>query len=381
MNDVIETPADMPLKTVIPVSVDWLALDFKNPRLVSVDAITSDPAIIAQLYRAEDLGELLQSIAASGYIDIEPLIVMERGNALVVLEGNRRLAVIRLFRDPGLADEVFQNSRVRISIPEISEPHRATLDKVSVYRVASREDARSFIGFKHINGAAKWTSYAKAKFAADWYQNGNVSLADIAGKIGDKHDTIKRMVNAIYVLEQAAATDTFQIEDRVSPRLNFSHLYTALSRAPYMQFLGLEAAWTRHDPSPTPIPDDKLKELGEVLLWIYGSKEENLEPVVQSQNPDIKHLGQVLESSEGLAVLSAGGSLHDAHASTQPANRKFSEALIRTRDEIRRASNSLRGFDGRDASLVNIAEDILEAALAIHDRMKKKMQGAVIDSE
>ena len=381
MNDVIQTPADIPLKTVIPVSVDWLVLDSENPRLVSVDTLTSDSAIIAQLYRGEDLGELLQSIAASGYIDIEPLIVMEQGNALVVLEGNRRLAVIRLFRDPSLADQVFRDFRVRISIPEISEAYRATLDKVSVYRVACREDARSFIGFKHINGAAKWASYAKAKFAADWYRNGNVSLADIAGRIGDKHDTIKRMVNAIYVLEQAAATNKFQIDDRVSPRLNFSHLYTALSRAPYMLFLGLEAAWARHDPSPTPIPDDKLKELGEVLLWIYGSKEENAEPVVQSQNPDIKYLGHVLESPEGLAVLRAGGSLHNAHASTQPANRKFSVALIRARDEIRRASDSLRGFDGQDASLVNIAEDISETALAIHDRMKRKMKEAAMDSE
>ena len=103
MNDVIQTPADTPLKTVIPVSVDWLVLDSENPRLVSVDALTSDSAIIAQLYRGEDLGELLQSIAASGYIDIEPLIVMEQDTALLVLEGNRRLAVIRLFRDPGLA--------------------------------------------------------------------------------------------------------------------------------------------------------------------------------------------------------------------------------------------------------------------------------------
>lgn len=361
--------------------VERLVLDHRNPRLVSVDGDSTDVEIIAQLYRAEDLGELLQSIAANGYLDIEPLIVLEDDGGLVVLEGNRRLAAIRLFREPELAARVSERGRIRITLPDIPDRHRNTLDRVSVYRVASREDARSFIGFKHINGAAKWESYAKARFAADWYRGGGISLADIASRIGDKHDTVKRMVNAIYVLEQAQVAGIFSIDDRVSPRFNFSHLYTALSRATYMQFLGLDAAWSRYDPNPNPVPEDGVGRLSEVLKWMYGSQEESASPVVQSQNPDIKRLGEVLASAEGLAVLRTTGSLSEAHASTQPADRKFSEALLRARQEIREASNSLRGFDGRDVSLVGIAEDISETAQAMHDRMRKKVRDAAMGSE
>ena len=360
MSSAIASPDTTPLASVTTVPVEWLVTDHRNPRLTSVDGGTTDEEIIAQLYRAEDLGELLQSIAANGYMDIEPLIVLEHGGRLIVLEGNRRLAAIRLFREPDLVAGVSERSRVRIRLPDITDQYRRTLDHVSVYRVASREDARSFIGFKHINGAAKWESYAKARFAADWYRSGDVSLADIADRIGDKHDTIKRMVNAIYVLEQAQAARIFSIDDRMRPRFNFSHLYTALSRAPYMQFLGLDTAWSRYDPSPDPVPGDRVDRLSEVLRWIYGSREDGADPVVQSQNPDIKRLGEVLASAEGLAVLRATGSLSDAHASTQPADRKFSEALLGARQEIREASNSLRGFDGRDVSLVGIAEDISE---------------------
>ncbi len=370
-----------PLKSTTLVSVERLVLDQRNPRLVTVNGNASDEAIIAQLYRAEELRELLLSIAANGYLDIEPLIVLGEGERLVVLEGNRRLAAIRLFREPELAEKITNNKHLRIAVPEISDEHRATLDCVSVYRVASRKDARSFIGFKHINGAAKWESYAKAKFAADWYREGETPLADIANRIGDKHDTIKRMVNAIYVLEQAQSQKVFDIEDRVSPRFSFSHLYTALSRAPYMQFLGLDAAWSSYDPTPNPVPNEKIDHLSEVLRWIYGSKEENLDSVIRSQNPDIKRLGEVLESTEGLAVLRATGSLAEAHTSTHPADRRFSEALIRTRHQIREASHSLRGFDGRDVSLFNVAEDILETAQAIHDSMKKKVQNAATDDK
>ena len=364
--------ADVPFKIATKVSVDWLVLDRENPRLISVDRMTADAEIIAQLYRSEDLGELLQSIAANGYLDIEPLIVVAQDDALTVLEGNRRLAAINLFREDSLADEVSRNGHVRISVPDISEQNRATLEQVTVYRVASRDDARSFVGFKHINGAAKWESYAKAKFAADWYRNGNVTLNDIAERIGDKHDTIKRMVNAIYVLEQAEASGHFHISDRMFSRFNFSHLYTALSRSTYMNFLGLEAAWTRYDPGPDPVATEKLDDLGEVLQWIYGSKEESVEPVIESQNPDIKNLGLVLASVEGLTVLRTTGSLREAHASIQPAGQKLTESLLRARTAVREASNSLRGFDGRDHALIDIAEDVSETAQAIYARMRKK---------
>lgn len=381
MTEAVESPMP-PLREVASVPVDSLMLDWRNPRLIGIDSDASDSEIIAQLYRSEDLSELLQSIAANGYLDIEPLVVVYEDEAkLTVLEGNRRLAALCLFRDPGLAGQVRKESRVRIVVPEMPEEHRPTLERVSVYRVAVREDSWSFIGFKHINGAARWDSYAKAKFAADWYRLNGTSLSEIAKRIGDKHDTIKRMVNAIYVLEQAQDAGVFSIEDRAAPRFSFSHLYTALSRAPYMMFLGLDSAWSRFDPTPDPIPLGKLEHLAEVLHWIYGSKTEEIEPIIQSQNPDIKRLAEVLNSSEGLVVLRATGSLMNAHASTQSVGRKFSGALLRARDEIREASNNLRGFDGQNNTLVEIAGDVSETAQTVHQRLLRKVRDATSGAE
>ncbi len=377
MTSVQQQPASVPLLTSHKVSVEWLTLDRENPRLVGIARKATDESIIAQLYRGEELGELLQSIAANGYLDIEPLIVMlDEQGLLTILEGNRRFAAIRLFREPSLIDLVNRNERLRIALPDISQAHRQTLDTVSVYRVPDRDAARSFIGFKHINGAAKWESYAKAKFAADWFRSGSATLEQISEKIGDKNDTIKRMVSAIYVLEQAERTGTFLPANRKVGKFNFSHLYTALSRTPYMAFLGLESAWSRYDPTPDPVPTDKLGRLREVLMWIYGSKDDGKEPVVQSQNPDIKRLGEALTSAEGLHVLRSGGSLDEAHSSTQSADEKLSSALIRARGMLREAANSLRGYDGRDQSLLNIAEDVSETAQTIHNRMQKKFKDA-----
>ena len=370
----------MELKTAQKVSVERLRLDAENPRLIDGEA-GKDEAIIARLYRAAELDELLESISANGYMDIEPLVVMSEpgsGN-LIVLEGNRRLAAVRLLREPELADSIALSEGLSIRIPKIDDRWRETLDVVSVYPVDNREQARSFIGFKHINGPAKWDAYAKARFAAQWYQegpSGGVGLDEIARAIGDKHDTIKRMVSAIYVLEQAKREDLFDIADRHSRRLNFSHLYTALSRSPYMKYLGLEAAWARHDPVPDQIPQEKFKELRKVLRWIYGSKSDDERPVVQSQNPDIRRLGEVLAHTEGLLVLEATGDLNAAHAATEPVDKLFTAALIRARDHIREAASSLRAYDGQDQSLLDIAHDVKESAETVYDRMFRKRKEA-----
>ena len=164
----------MELETTTKVPVQKLRLDRSNPRLLGQAEDASDESIIARLYRSAELDELLQSISANGYLDIEPLVVMRasEGDTLIVLEGNRRLATLRLLVEPALVDRIASSEDTRIAVPEIDDAVRSTLDQVSVYLVESREHARAFIGYKHINGPAKWDAYSKARFAAEWYRSG-----------------------------------------------------------------------------------------------------------------------------------------------------------------------------------------------------------------
>lgn len=371
----------MELEATTKVPVERLRLDRGNPRLVGEAADASDEWIIARLYRSAELDELLQSISTNGYLDIEPLVVVRApdDDALIVLEGNRRLATLRLLREPALVRSIASAEKLRIAVPAVDAGLRATLDEVSAYLVASRERARAFIGFKHINGPAKWDAYAKARFAADWYRAGRadgVGLEQIAAAIGDRHDTIKRMVSAIYVLEQADANGLFDIENRHTRKFNFSHLYTALSRSQYMDYLGLEAAWARHDPKPDQVAPEKLDALRRVLVWIYGSKSEDARPVVQTQNPDIKRLGEVLAHAEGRHVLEQTGDLDQAHASIESVDTRFTASLLRAREAIRDAAGSARAYDGRDESLLDIAEDVKETADMVYSSMAKKRRDA-----
>lgn len=364
-------------ETITKVKTDLLRLDRLNPRLLGESRNESDEAIIARLYRAAELDELLQSISANGYMDIEPLVVMSDPNnsGFIVLEGNRRLATLRLLQEPELVRKIEKLEGLKIRIPGIMNISlKDTFKEVSVYRVNSREDARAFIGFKHINGLKKWDAYAKARYAAEWYKSNKDSqqLEYIAQSIGDRHDTVKRMVYAIYVLEQAREEDLFYAEDRYHIKFSFSHLYTALSRSQYMKYIGLDLTWRTYDPSPDPIPKENLNELRKILVWIYGSKKDDLPPVVKRQNPDIKRLGEVIAHPQGLHVLEVTGNLDYAHDNTKPIDSHLTASLINARKNIREAAGSLRAYDGRDKSLLDIAEDVKETAESVYSRMAKK---------
>ncbi|MDG6907916.1 MAG: hypothetical protein JRN20_19275 [Nitrososphaerota archaeon] len=342
-----------------------------------MDVRRGDDAVIQELYDEGELSELLQSIASNGYLDFEPLVVTLIGPTdmqLTVLEGNRRLAAIRVLNDRALA------ARLSIATPDILPSVASTLRTVRVIRVTDRVDARPFIAFKHINGPHRWESFAKAKFAAAWYNAeknrgaAGLTLSGIAERIGDNHDTIKRMIAAIYVLDQAAENNIFSIEDRTAKKFSFSHLYTALARSEYMKYLGLDESWTRFDPEPNPVPTKSLKELKEVLYWIFGSKKDDKLPVVRSQNPDIKNLGIVLAHPGAVHLLREKGDLGQALAQATPPEQMLSSALVQSLVNLQEAVKNLRAFDGTDRSLFDIVKDIVELAQTLKSRMEEKIE-------
>lgn len=141
-----------PYKTQ-PISPTELLLDPKNPRLYNGKSFgdNTDPhELVKALADTADLEELIKSISENGYMSIEPLIVMQRRDKYVVLEGNRRLAAIKLLTEEGLA------RKCRVVVPrELTPSVIESLREVAVYLVKNESEARSFIGFKHVNGDRK----------------------------------------------------------------------------------------------------------------------------------------------------------------------------------------------------------------------------------
>lgn len=354
-----------------------LLLDLDNPRLAQSDLIGKPKEKDIILYLAEhaDLAELVQSICSNGYLDFEPLVVLVEGTGAkerrVVIEGNRRLAAIRLIQNPDLAREV------GVHMPEIGKHVVSSLKQLSVIEVRDRDDARQYIGFKHINGPHKWDSFAKAKFAADWYRAekaSGITLRDIARRLGDRHDTVLRLVQGILVLDQARKAGEFEIEDRYQKRpFAFSHLYTALTRTPYREYLGLDPNWRQQEPSANPVPKSKQKQLGKVLRWLYGSEEDRVPPVVTSQNPHVKQLGEVLAKPMALRRLETTGDLKEAYGEVDSRGRKFSDNLLKAVESAQQAQAFVDGYE-RDRALLEYGERLVKISRTIFTHMKSQLE-------
>jgi len=342
---------------------DELCFDLNNPRLVEfgLTRSSSEEDVIKILWEAMDAREIALSIVASGYFENDPLIVAIEEDKKIVIEGNRRLAAVRVLKHP----EKYSDIR---DIPHIDAQAQNDLNELPVI-IQSRQDAWKFLGFKHVNGPAKWGSYAKAKYIADVHRSYGIPLEEIGKQIGDTHRTVQRLFNGLMVIEQAERAGVFSREDVTRKTFAFSHLYVGLQREGIQKFLGID------DPTEeteNPVPAEKISELGELCKWLYGSKEDNIEPVIQSQNPDLKNLDLVLQNREALAALRSGEPLSIALEFTQPAARVFEDQLMAAKRSLIKARGLLsEGYDGSEA-LLRIAGSVAEIADDLYDEMERK---------
>ena len=351
---------EIPLKQSFVIDTARLHFDPFNPRYATDNRLPyeNDAQIVESLYESSDLGELLQSISTSGYVDIEPLIVLGQGERLIVLEGNRRLAALRVLTDPSLA------SNCGITPPPISPGKEATFATVSVYRVEHRNDARDFIGFKHINGAHRWDSIAKARYAAAWLDeerhkgDSGLTLREIARRMGDRHSTLQRMVSGYYVLRQAEKHRLFNADDREQgKKFFFSHLYTALTRPGYRHYLGLADESRSAEPKTNPIDAEHLSQLRQVLLWLYGSDTDHIPAVIRSQNPHVRQLGEVLEHRKARTIMLESNDLSRAYAQVDSSYRQFERHLVEVHGASEECLKKVSAYTGQDLTLLELAQE------------------------
>ncbi len=363
------------------VEIEALQLDFKNPRLAltrmySGEGDFLEDTLISNLHEEADLQEIITSILQNGYVPVEPLIAIFENDKYRILEGNRRLAAIKLIHEPELRNKV----GISVDQGKVTEKILETIKEIPVYVVDAVEEAKALIGFKHIKGPYKWNSFAKAHYVTTQYKEGK-SIEDISKAIGDTNQTVRNLIGGMIVLEQAIEEDLFKVSDKSKPGpFGFSHLYTALGRTEYKNYLGLESGWDK-EPSLRPIPNENLNQLKEVLLYLYGSKSEDKESLIKSQNPDLKRLGETIAHKEGLKNLQAGANLNDAFEETKEDEEVFESAIRKALNAVNHAQGVLTKYDGKDEDALSIVEKILRGAKTLEQAVQRQHKEHLADNE
>lgn len=364
-------PGIPPIEASTGDNVTWaltetLRLDSENPRLVEFLEENDRPSqddLLRVLWEEMAVDELVMSIAKSGFMPYEPLLVMRDRGELVVIEGNRRLAAVQLLLYPER-----RKALKALNLPKLSPAAAKALEELPVI-FTDRKKAWKYLGVKHINGPKKWDSYAKAQYIALVADDHHVSLEDIASQIGDKHGTVQRLYRALKVIEQAEEANVFNRVNREKKHFSFSHLETGLGYENIAKFVGLK---DKSDESDHPVDDKHITELGELCTWLYGDKTRDEPAKVQTQNPHLRQLNDVLGKKEAVKALRAGLPLELALEVSFGDDRVFQDALVMTKQHLQKARGTMStGFDG-DAEQLRMANEIADLAADLAEEMERK---------
>lgn len=341
-----------------------LHFDPRNPRLAEYNLKSEDEGYTLKvLWQEMDVKELVMSILANGFFDSEPLYIIQEDNKWIVIEGNRRLAAIKAILNPTLSPIA---SGMSPFVERISAVFQESLAAhVPVVKMPSREAAWRYVGFKHVKGAAKWDSYAKAKYIAQVHRDFKISLSEIAEQIGDSKRTALRLYRGLLILEQAERITDFRIDDVYYGRIYFSHLYTAIAYDGYARYLGI----IDNGEDEFIVPEDHAKQLLQVMRWLFGSSSQSIEPVIKRQNPDLRNLGQVLLKEESVQVLLATRNLDRAYDNSLDSNEVLRSSLVNAKLRIEDALAKVSVYDGKRDAL-ELASELAKASARLFDSLR-----------
>ena len=346
------------------VPVSDLYFDLQNPRLPEFDLTTDsdDTDVIRLLWDVMDVKELVLSIAASGFFLHEPVIVTIEDSRHIVIEGNRRLAAVRILLDPELAKTLDAN------LPILSESARNDLTSVPVI-FDTREGAWRYLGFKHVNGPAKWSSYAKSRYIAQVRERYGIPLADISRQIGDTHRTVQRLFRGLMVIRQAEEWEVFSRHNRWKRHFAFSHLYTGIGYPDIATFLRLRS---EQEEERRPVDPDRATELGELCTWLYGDRRADIRPAIQRQNPHLRYLAAIVGNRDGFAALRSSLDVETAYEYTRPSASVFEASLHGAKRHLQKARGLLsNGYDGSEG-LLRVADAVAILADDLYEEMARR---------
>lgn len=328
-----------------PVRGDYdvagLRLDPENPRLPEQLQGSDQVALLQYLHENGVLDELIRSFNDNSFFQHEPLIAYhDSEHGLIVLEGNRRLAALKIL----LGSSEAQDLGLSHGLEEPPTPERiAELSKVPVYVVEDRDEVHRFLGFRHIGGIKTWPAEAKARYLlqeADRAAGRAVEnpFLDVARRVGSNSQGVRNSYTAIALLQHA--------QDEYG--LNVTHVrdhrfgvWLRCMTSDVRQYVGLNGArsYAEVRESITRVHEPPLREVLADLTPREGRR------AVLADSRDVTVYGQVLVNEVAREVLRRYDDLQVARQIVEAAAlpdriRDLGDRVDVAREEAQRAGYS-----------------------------------------
>ena len=219
------------------IELSKLKFDAQNPRLpVRLQGIDDDIKVIDYMVKYGNIVELMLSIAETGYSDAEPLLVVARSDGnYTVVEGNRRLAALKLLSNPELT-----KVRVQVIRDAVSTANYIPVE-IPCILYSQRDDVLDYLGYRHITGVKDWGALEKARYLDQLYQihiqntPQEKIYAKLAKMIGSRADYVSKLHTALKLYDKAN-DNAYYGADIKEEDISFSWITTALGYTGIVSF-------------------------------------------------------------------------------------------------------------------------------------------------
>ncbi|MCT1588446.1 ParB N-terminal domain-containing protein [Morganella morganii] len=352
----------------IIVEIDTKKLDFdpQNPRFFRLNDAGNASTVIEEMLDDESVHDLMLSIGQQGYFPGEPLLAVEDGDKYIVVEGNRRLAAVKL-----LNGDLHAPKRKLKGVLEIIDDTTHKPKKLPCIIYKNREDVLRYIGYRHITGVKEWDSLSKAKYLKElcdtFYKNEekDIVLKNLAREIGSRPHYVATLLTALNLYEVAHESDFFDLPMKAAD-VEFSYITTALGYSKITNWLGLKDKKDFIDPE---LNEENLKR---IFSWFFVPDQQGRTIIGESRR--IKDIAAVVEKNEAIDVLMKSSNLDEAYLYTSGEKVALDKALNAASVKLRVVWDMLLKAKEITAEHEESASDIFDMSKNIRNQIRSKRE-------
>ncbi|MBO6572633.1 MAG: ParB N-terminal domain-containing protein [Balneola sp.] len=357
-------------KSIVRLDLDKLRFDPENPRLPYNNHSDSEEEILTWMLDNGSILELMGSIIENGFFPGEPLLVYqpEGKNFYEVIEGNRRLAALKLLNDPASAP-IKKNSILAIH----REKHNS-VDQVPVIIFTKRDHVLDYLGYRHITGIKEWDPLQKAGYLDQLFKKESDDLTTdekyyiLAKKIGSTREYVGRLLTGLSIINKLSEEDFYETGISDESDISFSILTTALSNPAYVRFLNISS---KTDRTLKDLDENNLEEL---ISWMFKKGPDGKTRLKESRN--LSKLGKVLDNDEALESFREGATIEEAILMTDEPDNIFLSSLMSTKNELIHAKSYTHLLNNPDyGHIIELIKSIKNLINELESIIKGKESG------
>ena len=341
-----------------------LSFDPDNPRFYRLGRELGAEETVSEMLEYEGLADLMTSIGVKGYFAGEPLLVVEEDGQHIVIEGNRRLAAVKL-----LNGEFNAPSRKKIMVERIIDESFEKPTSLPCVNCEDRNEVLQYLGFRHVTGVKEWDSLSKALYVEKLLDDDVTStdykekLNQIRKKIGTSLEYLARLMVALRVYQIAKRSRFFDLPMRAE-NVEFSLITTSLSYSDIRSWLGLEDLYADIG------RQIKVEHLKLMFKFLFVVRSDSTTIIRESRQ--LREFSYIVRSEQAVAVLNETGNVEAASYMTEGPSEALLKLLERSSGYLQQAWNYLG--EGKMVEIPDSHVDVVKQISNQADRLLDAME-------